>query len=109
MNAATLERRYSPSQLAALLIAKLGKDRATELGSEPSAPYESALGLPRGVDKPSRRYRARLSYSSALSGKFTRITLGSFDCAEDAGEAYRMAHAFLYGKLSYADFGGFAG
>jgi hypothetical protein len=109
MNAATLTREYTPAKLAALLIAKLGNDRAAEYGSEPTAPYVSELGLERGVDKPGRKYRARISYSSALSGKFTRLTLGSFDYADDAAEAYRMAHAFLYGKLSYADFGGFAG
>lgn len=88
--------------IAVEVVKRLGTARAKD-GTHPTVPpIPNKTGF-EGVDLPagSRKYRARIRFCDSLSGNDCRVTLGRFDCAEDAGHAYKMAHIMLWGELSY--------
>ncbi len=93
--------RLDRERTARKAIEKLGARRAAD-GTRPTKPpTPNPLGV-EGVDRlPSGNYRARICFSEALSGKFTRVTLGTFADLESAGLAYRAAHVHVWGSLSY--------
>ena len=100
--------KLSREKIAQKAIERLGVARAREASEPMSPPEPNKVGFP-GVDALKRgkppvltgKFRARIRFTDALSGADTRITLGTFDCAEDAGFAYRAAHIHLWGSLSY--------
>ena len=100
--------RLTRERIARKAIERLGVARAREAGEPLAPPEPNKVGFP-GVDALTRgkppvltgKYRARIRFTDALSGSDTRITLGTFNCAEDAGFAYRAAHIHLWGSLSY--------
>jgi hypothetical protein len=82
-------------------LVKLGARRATE-AKRPATQgqvYPNPTGFD-GVDPIGRKYRARICFADALTGKFCRITLGTFDSAESAGYAYCVAHIRAWGSAS---------
>lgn len=90
------------------VIAKVGAKRALEAKTTKEGVLTIGQNIPNpygfdGVDKPdkrSRKFRARIRFTDALSGQDVRLTLGSFDSAEEAGYAYAMAHIKLWGSAS---------
>ena len=93
--------RIQREQVARKAIEKLGTRRVKD-GTHPTKPPEpNKVGF-EGVDVlPSGNYRARIRFCDALSGRDTRVTLGTYKDAEQAGLAYRTAHISLWGSLSY--------
>jgi len=85
--------------IANAVIAKLGHRRAREASMPLRPPVPNPTGFD-GVDKLGGRYRARIRFCDALSGKDVRLTLGMFDTAERAGYAYAAAHVKLWGAAS---------
>ena len=90
--------------IAKRVIVKLGKYRAIEAGKQVQSVIANPLGSDYiGVDDfNGKTYRARIRVSDALNGCDKRVTLGRFDCADDAAYAYRAAHVALYGSYSWA-------
>ena len=90
------------TNVAVEVIKKLGAARAKD-GTHPTVPPIPNKTGYEGVDLPAGRnkFRARIRFSDSLSGADTRITLGSFEYAADAGYAYKVAHVALWGSLSY--------
>jgi len=86
-------------QIASKVLAKLGNRRATEASRPCQPPTPNPNGFD-GVDKMGRRFRARIRFCDALSGDDTRVTLGTFGNAEQAGFAYATAHIRLWGNHS---------
>ncbi len=96
-----MSNRLDREKIAGEAIARLGVQRAKDGTHKTEPPTPSPTGF-EGVDLlPSGKYRARISFSSALDGKFSRVTLGLHTSAEEAGLAYRAAHIHLWGALSY--------
>jgi hypothetical protein len=91
----TIERE----EIAQSVLRKLGTRRAAEAARPCYPPIPNPHGFD-GVDKSGNKYRARIRYCDALSGKDTRITLGRFATAEQAGFAYATAHIQLWGSHS---------
>jgi len=88
------------TNIAVDVVKRMGAARAKD-GTHPVVPPNPNTTGFEGVDRPGRKYRARIAYCDALSGGFVRVTLGSFETAEDAGYAYKVAHVALWGALSY--------
>ncbi len=87
-------------RVAQNVIARLGIRRAKDGNRPTKPPIPNKTGFD-GVDFSGGKYRARIRFCDALSGKDTRITLGRFSNPETAGYAYRVAHIHLWGSLSY--------
>ncbi len=89
------------------VLRKLGRARALEANDTHATPEPSQFGIwddgkpVVGVDLDGK-YRARIRFCDALSGKDTRITLIRTDSLEDAVWAYRFAHVALWGSASWA-------
>lgn len=93
--------RLDREKLAQDIIKRLGVRRAA-MGCRPvPTPTENPTGYD-GVDLlPSGLYRARIRQCNASTGQDSRVTLGKFGTAREAGEAYKTAHIELWGSLSY--------
>jgi hypothetical protein len=87
-------------RIALNVIKHVGLRRAKD-GTHPVIPPNPNTTGFEGVYWTQGRFRARISYSDALSGQFTRLHLGYYENAEEAGFAYRVAHVRLWGALSY--------
>ena len=87
--------------VAIAVVEKLGAARAKDGAHIHSGGHDNKVGYA-GVDFPAggRKFRARIRFMDSLSGNDTRVTLGRFDNAEDAGYAYKVAHVALWGALS---------
>lgn len=96
----TPERRI---EIARDMLVKLGT-RAAALGLHPSSPPESPKWGYEGVDKPNKKvakYRARIRFCDASTGKDIRISSTGYDDPADAGYWYMCAHIRAWGALSY--------
>jgi hypothetical protein len=94
------------TRIANKVIRKLGARRAREAKRTPEQGVltngqntANPTGFD-GVDAIGRKYRARVRFCDALSGADVRITLGTYDSAEEAGYAYCQAHIQLWGSAS---------
>jgi len=93
--------RLDREKIAGDIVRKVGARRANEGGVAPKPPNPKPLGV-EGVDATKNgKFRSRISFSDALSGKFTRLTLGTFGDLEEAYYAYQVAHISIWGALSY--------
>lgn len=93
-------------EIANRVIAKLGNRRAREAKRTPEqgvltngANTPNPTGFD-GVDPIGCRFRARIRFCDALSGADSRVTLGTYNSAEEAGYAYCTAHIRLWGSAS---------
>ena len=87
-------------QIAIDVVTRLGAARAKD-GTHLHPPvYANKTGY-HGVDYVNGKFRSRIRFSDALSGRDVRLTLGRFENVEDAGYAYAAAHVALWGGLSY--------
>ncbi len=93
--------RLEREQLAQDVIRRLGVRRAA-MGCKPvPTPTPNPTGYD-GVDRlPHGLYRARIRQCEAATGHDTRVTLGKFGTAREAGGAYKTAHIAQWGSLSY--------
>ncbi len=97
------------------VIATIGRSRC-KYGTKPPHPPETWKWGFEGVDRIKRtrkdsdgniisetwgKYRARIRFCDAASGKDDRKTIGYYKKAEDAGRAYREAHLLYWGALSH--------
>jgi hypothetical protein len=99
----TTQERY---EIANRVIRKLGNRRAREAKRTPEqgvltngANCINPTGFD-GVDQIGRKFRSRVRFCDALSGADCRVTIGTFDSAEEAGYAYCEAHVRLWGSAS---------
>jgi hypothetical protein len=99
----TTQQRYA---IANKVIRKLGTRRAREAKRTPKngvltngANCVNPTGFD-GVDPIGRKFRARVRFCDALSGADVRVTLGTYETAEEAGYAYCEAHVRLWGSAS---------
>jgi hypothetical protein len=90
------------------VLNRLGATRAVEASETHETPEPSKMGYAAdgkpivGVDLHHGKYRARIRYCDALSGRDVRVTLIRTECLEDAAWAYRYAHVALWGSASWA-------
>jgi len=86
----------------------LGPARAIEANDTHDTPVPSQLGVwddgypVVGVDIHHGKYRARIRYCDALSGRDMRVTLIRTEKLEEAVWAYRYGHVALWGSASWA-------
>jgi hypothetical protein len=90
-----------------VVLERLGPARALEAGNPAVTPEPNKMGVADdgkpivGVDFDGGKYRARIRYCDALSGRDVRITLIRTDCLDEAVWAYRYAHVALWGSASW--------
>lgn len=86
--------------IAVEVVKRLGTARAKD-GTHPVVPpIANKVGF-EGVYLDRGKYRSRIRYCAALNARDTRLNLGRWDSAADAGYAYAVAHVGLWGALSY--------
>jgi hypothetical protein len=92
--------RITQERIARQVIDRLGLRRAREAATYHAPPTPNPTGF-EGVDEVrAGAWRARIRFSDALSGEDTRVTLGTFPEAQEAGAAYALAHVRLWGSAS---------
>lgn len=83
------------------VIEKLGTARALEASETHVTPHPNRFGCV-GVDFTGGKYRARIRFCDASTGRDVRITLIRTDSLSEADFAYRAAHVALWGSASWA-------
>lgn len=90
------------------VLGRLGTARALEAAEAAKTPEPNKFGFSAdgkpviGVDFTGGKYRARIRYCDALSGRDVRVTLLRTSCLGEAVWAYRYAHVALWGSASWA-------